>query len=113
MLDNFTISDDLWVVDTEAGHAGSPDRRWFNQLSTGSTHTFEYRNKESSTSTKEVTVGLSVLNPRGKMTGGTGPEPLHTLHLGSLGKINIKGLYGTAGYRYALTNVYNATAYKW
>ncbi|GMF19215.1 unnamed protein product [Phytophthora fragariaefolia] len=113
MLDKLSIPDDLWVVDTGAGHAVSPDRRWFNQLSTGSTHTFEYGNKEASTSTKEDTVGLSVLNPRGKMTGGKGPRPLHSLHLDSLSKIKIKGLYGTAGYRYALAIVDDATAYKW
>jgi hypothetical protein len=65
MLDSLTISDDLWVVDTGAGHAVSPDRRWFNQLTIGSVHTFEYGNKGTSTSIKEGTVGMSVLNPRG------------------------------------------------
>jgi hypothetical protein len=47
------------------------------------------------------------------MTGDKGPEPLHTLHLDSLGKIKIKGLYGTAGHMYALAIVDDATAYKW
>jgi hypothetical protein len=44
------------------------------------------------------------------MTGDKGPEPLHTLHLDSLGKIKIKGLYGTAGHMYALAIVDDATA---
>ncbi|GMF48172.1 unnamed protein product [Phytophthora fragariaefolia] len=30
MSDNLTITDDLWVVGTGAGHAVSPDRRLFN-----------------------------------------------------------------------------------
>jgi hypothetical protein len=47
------------------------------------------------------------------MTGDKGPEPLNTLHLDSLGKIKIKGLYGTAGHMYALAIVDDATAYKW
>ncbi|GMF12173.1 unnamed protein product [Phytophthora lilii] len=217
MLKQLKLTDELWVVDTGAGHAVSSDRRWFSTLRIGATQTFEYGNRGTLTSTLIGTVSINVLNPRchydkiaiehaacdkecgtidevyylptkmvhrkqkvllaratkiqatmqewhlrlghvgkdrlmriisGKtidgapslarkdmdkvtyfcrtcalaksrrmayrnMIGQRGAEPLHTLHMDSLGKMRVKGLYGTAGYAYALAIVDDATAYKW
>ncbi|EGZ12287.1 hypothetical protein PHYSODRAFT_514855, partial [Phytophthora sojae] len=47
------------------------------------------------------------------MIGTKATLPLHKLHLDSLEKMKHEGLYGTAGFQYALSVVDDATAYKW
>ncbi|OWZ03554.1 LOW QUALITY PROTEIN: Retrotransposon protein, Ty1-Copia subclass, partial [Phytophthora megakarya] len=47
------------------------------------------------------------------MVGQKATDPLHTLHMDSLGKITPQGLYSPIGHKYALAVVDDATAYKW
>ncbi|GMF29764.1 unnamed protein product [Phytophthora fragariaefolia] len=64
-LKEFEVTDDLWVVDTGAGHAVSPSRHWFSSLGRGQPHTFEYGNRGTSLSTLQGTVRFSILKPNG------------------------------------------------
>lgn len=47
------------------------------------------------------------------MVGEKATQPLHTLHMDSVGKMKVQGLYGGPGYKYALAVVDDATGFKW
>jgi hypothetical protein len=47
------------------------------------------------------------------MSATRGDVPLHTLHMDTTGKMKVKGIFGSCGYKYALAIVDDATGYKW
>jgi hypothetical protein len=59
----------MWVVDTGAGRAITPDTSWFSgNLQPGNTHCFTYGNGTVSNSSLKGSIKTSVLNPRGTMS---------------------------------------------
>lgn len=64
-LKRVKLTDSMWIVDTGAGHALTPDKGWFSSLRRSTSHTFVYGNGSTSSSQMIESILLNVFNPAG------------------------------------------------
>ncbi|POM69805.1 Hypothetical protein PHPALM_13891 [Phytophthora palmivora] len=89
----------MWVVDTSAGRAVTPDRSWFKgNLQPGQGHIFTYGNGTVSHSTLKGSIKLNILNPKQSLNALTLTDVSYDRECGS----NLLSAYYLAeqGYRH-------------
>ena len=66
-LKRMRVTDNMWIVDTGAGHAITPSKQWFVSLNRSSSQTFVYGNGSTSQSTVNGVIQLPILTPKGNV----------------------------------------------